>query len=127
METRGKTIQSWIDARMGRGQTSQMVFYITVPCNNVNIYEDKMMRLVSEMLERNNVKYNFVDTVSGSWNLNRDWIETTPIESIVEYCGVYPVSWCIDDVVTLEDLESKGRIVILAFKVTDDGRYIPNY
>ena len=127
MKTRCKEIQSWIDARKEKDQTSKMVFYITVPCVNINVYKDKMMQFVSEMLDRNNVEYNFVDTVPAAWNLNRDWIETDPVESIVEYCGVYPVNWCIDDVVTLEELKSTGEIVVLAFDITKDGVCVPNH
>lgn len=127
MRTRGDTIQTWIDARKEKGQTSKMVFYITVPCVNINIYEDKIMQLISEILDRNNVKYNCVDTVPGAWNLNREWIETDSIESVVEYCGVYPVDWNIQDVITLEELESIGDIVVLAFEITDDGKCVPNH
>lgn len=127
MKNRREAIQSWIDARKERGQTSKMVFRITVPCVNINVYKNKQIQRISEMLDRNNVKYNYVDTVPGAWNLNRDWIETDPMESIVEYCGVYPVDWDIDDIVALEDLESKGRIIILATELTEDGKYIPNH
>lgn len=126
MKNKGEIINNWIKARKERNQTSKMVFFITVPRVDVNIYEDEQMRQVSEILKRNNVNHNFVDTIPGSWNLNRDWIETEEIESIVEYCGVYPVNWNMDDVVKLEELDGTGKIIILVYKVNKDGELIPN-
>lgn len=126
MEDRKELIQEWINARKEAGEKPvQCMFHITVPRADANLREDKTIRKVEEMLARNGATSGHVDTVPGAWNLNRDWIETGLIDCIVEFCGVYPVSWDMDDVVELERMETEGEIIILVdwFK---DGKYVPN-
>lgn len=52
------------------------------------------------------------------------------MKSIVEFCGVYPVEWDINDVVLLEELYYNRDIYIKVFwkKESEDGtiKYIPN-
>lgn len=126
MPSRAEIIQGWINSRKAQNQTCKAIFYITVPHIPDDIGKDEQMILFSEMLERNNVPNFFVDTIPGAWNLNRDWIETEPVECIIEYCGVYPVNWNIDDVVMMEELETEGKIIISVF-VNEDGKYVPNH
>lgn len=127
MENRKKAIQEWIISRKEKNEINQMLFYITVPALNINVYKDETLKLIADLLNRNNVSYNYVDTIPGAWNLNRDWIETDVMDCIVEYCGVYPINWSIDDIITFEELENQGKIVVLAIIKTTDGKYIPNH
>lgn len=125
MVERAKTILGWIDARKKRCEITKCVFSITTPKIN-NIYNDKTIKKIEEMLKRNNVNSGCFDTISSSWNLNRDWVVTDEIDCIVEYCGVYPVNWCINDVVELERMETEGEIIILVDWIVD-GEYVPNH
>lgn len=127
MENRKKAIQEWITNRKEKNEINQMLFYITVPALNINVYKDETLKLIADLLNRNNVTYNYVDTVPGAWNLNRDWIGTDVMDCIVEYCGVYPINWSIDDIIIFEELETQGKIVVLAIVKTMDGKYIPNH
>ena len=97
MGKRTEVIQEWIDARKERGEITKCMFYITVP-KDTDIYMDETIRKIEGMLDRNHVSHGHVDTVCGAWNLNRDWIETGEIDCIVEFCGVYPVDWDLEDV-----------------------------
>ena len=126
MDSRIETLQKWIDARKECDEITNMMFTISAvaaPCFDVTTIENKVM----ELLDRNGVGYSKVDTVSGAWNLNRDWIETDIIPCAVEYCGCYPVEWSIEDVAELERMENEGEIIIVATHRTDDGEYIPNH
>ena len=102
------------------------MFDITVPWEIIDKDKDERFFEIKEILDRNNVTYGFVDTVPGSWNLNDDYLETDKIECIVEYCGVYPVHWNINDVVRLEELHNAGKLVINVCIVDEAGNYIPN-
>lgn len=128
METKiemAKTIQGWIDARKERGEIYRCVFSITTP-KITNFYDDETIAKINKMLKRNNVNSDRFDTRSSSWNLNREWIVTDEMDCIVEYCGVYPINWDINDVVELERMETEGEIVVLVDWIVD-GKYIPNH
>lgn len=127
MEDRKELIQEWINKRKEAGEKPvPCMFHITVPRADVNLREDKTIRKVEEILVRNGVSSNNVDTVPGAWNLNRDWVETGLIDCIVEFCGVYPVGWNMDDVVELERMETEGEIIICVSWLKD-GKYVLNH
>lgn len=86
----------------------------------------KPSKKIEGILDKNHVSHGHVDTVCGAWNLNRDWIETGGIDCIVEFCGVYPVSWDMDDVAELERMETDGEIIVLVDWI-EDGKHIPNH
>ena len=124
MEKRAETIREWIEARKERDEITKCMFYITVP-KRTNLIKDQTIKKIEGILEKNNVAHGHVDTVCGAWNLNRDWIETGEIDCIVEYCGVYPVNWDMDDVVEFERMECDGEIIVLVDWIVD-GKHIPN-
>ena len=125
MRKRTEVIQEWIDARKERGEITKCMFYITVP-KDTDIYKDETIRKIEGILDRNHVSHGHVDTVCGAWNLNRDWIETGEIDCIVEFSGVYPVNWDVDDVAELERMETDGEIIVLVDWI-EDGKHIPNH
>lgn len=125
MMERIEAIRRWIDARKERGEITKCVFHITVP-KNVDLNSDETIRKIESVLDNNHVKYIHVDTVCGSWNLNRDWIETGEMNCIVEFCGVYPVDWAIEDVAEFERMETEGEIIAMVDWI-EDGKYIPNH
>lgn len=122
---RMEIIRNWINARKEDNEVTRCIFYITVP-KYTDILKDETMKKVEAMLERNNVTCNRIDTVSGAWNLNRDWIETGKMDCIVEFCGVYPIKWNMKDVVEFERMENDGEILVLVDWI-QDGKYIPNH
>lgn len=116
-------IQEMIDSRKEAGEITNCVLYVSNGNDHSSI--DK----VGAILDKYGIKWNMVDTFAGSFNLNRDWIETsseTTIPCAVEYCGVYPVNWDIKDVFTLVKLEEEGRAIIMVDWITDDGKRVPN-
>lgn len=122
---RTEAIRRWINARKERGEITKCVFHITVP-KCTDLHTNETITKVEGILNKNHVKYDHVDTVCGAWNLNRDWIETGEMDCIVEFCGVYPVDWNIDDVVDFERMETEGEIVVTVDWI-EDGKYIPNH
>lgn len=122
MEERTEIIRKWINARKERNEIKKCVFYITTPeCAGIHKNEK-----IKGILTRNKVEYCSVDSVCGAWNLNRDWIESDIMNCIVEYCGVYPVDWDIQDVVEFERMESNGEIIVFVDWI-EDGKYVPNH
>lgn len=116
-------IQEMIDSRKEAGEIINCVFYVSNGCDSESV--DK----VGKIFDKYGIKWHMVDTVSGSFNLNRDWIETltdTLIPCAVEYCGVYPVNWDIKDVFTLVKLEEEGKAIINVDWIKDDGTRVPN-
>ena len=112
MRKRTEVIREWIDARKERGGITKCMFYITVP-KDTDLCKDETIKKIGGMLDRNHVSHGHVDTVCGAWNLNRDWIETGEVDCIVEFCGVYPVDWDLEDVAEFERMETEGGIIAL--------------
>lgn len=125
LKERCNDIQSWIDARVKAEETTMCLFCIKVPAN------EDVKAIVTNILEKNSVKYSICDTIPGSWNLNDDYYECEPIECIVEYCGVYPVHWDINDVAYLEMLCNTDKIFInvhwVSHEENGDIKYTPNH
>lgn len=121
-----ENIKECIDARREAGELTPCVFGITTP-KVIGTKNSQAMKKVQEILKRNGIKAGWVDTMPGSYNLDRDWLEMeSPTPCAVEYCGAYPADWNIDDVVELDRMESKGEIIIHVSQVAD-GEYIPNH
>jgi hypothetical protein len=131
MENRVVNIKRWIEDRLKEKQVPyKVMFEITVPKmtnEDENIYNNLTLQKVRDIFNKYSIRTEFVDTVSGSFNLNRDWLETKDdVECYVEYCGVYPIHWNIEDVVELERMDYDGEIIIRAFWHVDK-EYIPNH
>lgn len=112
MKDRKQTIQEWIDRRKEDKEITECAFYITVPKFIDDLYENDVIKKIWDMLNRNKVTYERVDTVPGAWNLNKEWIETGHMDCIVEYCGAYPIHWNMDDIIEFERMEKEGEIVV---------------
>lgn len=128
--TREKIISGWIQSRKEDGQKPiPCIFDITIPKFLID-FKDKLennesIKIITDILDKYNIEWNKVDTIPGAFCLNKDWIETNDIPCYIEYCGVYPTEWDIEDVVTLEKLEYEGKIIIRVVW-HEDGKYIPN-
>lgn len=81
---------------------------------------------IYKILKQNNVDTDVVDTMVGSWNLDRLWLETDSIECAVFYSGVYPINWNSEDVVRLEEMCSEGEIIIRVM-VKKNGKWVDNH
>lgn len=123
-EDRKNEIQNMITNRLANNDTVNCLFQIL-------LLKKESKDILEELLKRNGYETYTVDTVEGCWNLNDDWYEFDNVESIVEFCGVYPVKWNINDVILLEDLYYNRNIYIKVSwkKENEDGtiKYIPNH
>lgn len=123
-EDRKNEIQNMITNRLANNDTVNCLFHIL-------LLKKESKDILEELLKRNGYETYTVDTVEGCWNLNDDWYEFDNVESIVEFCGVYPVKWNINDVILLEDLYYNRNIYIKVSwkKENEDGtiKYIPNH
>lgn len=130
MENRASEIKRWIEHRLKEKQEPyKVMFAVTIPKINVNesIYDNIILKKVQDLFNKYSIKTGFVDTISGSFNLNRDWLETKDdVECFVEYCGVYPIHWDIEDIVELERMEYDGEIFLKVWWHKGD-EYIPNH
>lgn len=125
MEKRAEIIREWIDTRKERDEITKCMFYITIP-KLADLKQDETVKKIEAILDKNHVEHGHVDTVCGAWNLNRDWIETGEIDCIVEYGGVFPINWDMDDVVEFERMECDGEIIVLVDWI-EDGKHIPSH
>ena len=98
-------IQNMINDRVSKNETTNCLFQILLL--NKNVKEE-----LESLLLRNGYSIGTVDTVEGCYNLNDDWYELSDVEAIVEYSGVYPVKWDIDDIVLLDKLYYDRAIYI---------------
>ena len=102
-------------------------FYITVPYeadSRNELLSSKSIKEVIDILNKNNVKYDTCDTVPGAFNLNQDWIETDIFDATVEFCGVYPINWDIEDTLKFVELIEKGKIVVTVDWYDNEGKWV---
>ena len=123
-------ILSYINSRKKANEKPMpCIFDITV--SNISeeegLYSNESISILTDIFDKYGIEYQQVDTVEGSFNLNRDWIETKDIPCYIEYCGVYPINWDIKDVVTLEQLEYTGKVIIKVTWHPEEDKYIPNH
>ena len=126
MNEYASSIKEWIENRKQKNETNIVRFYISPANANINIYEDKLINKITEKFKTIGVETNIVDTVDGSFNLNRSFLETDEVEAIIEYCGVYPVNMNPEDSAWLSKLDDEGKIRIVVFVKKDD-KLVPNF
>lgn len=124
MENRKIEIQNMITKRLNENDTVNCLFQIL-------LLKKESKNIIESLLKKNGYQTYTVDTVEGCWNLNDEWYELNDVEAIVEYCGVYPTKWDIDDIVLLEKLYYNREIYIrVLWKKENKDRtveYIPNH
>ncbi len=126
---RADEIKMYIKDRMEYNEKPFLVkFYISTPAFNCcygDLNRDENIKKALDILEKNKVKYTSCDTYPGTFNLNQEWIcFDDPIEAIVEFCGVYPIHWDINDVVEFEKLIIDGKIIVMVDWYDEEGNYI---
>ena len=126
MNEYANSIKEWIKWRKQKNKTNIVRFYISPANANINIYEDKLINKIAEKFKAIGIETSPVDTVDGSFNLNRDFLETDEVEAIIEYCGVYPVNMNPEDSAWLSKLDDEGKIRIMVF-VKKGNKLVPNF
>ena len=122
-------ISEWIEKRMNDGEKPMpCIFQITIPkfLEDERLEDDENIKVLTNIFDKYGIDWQSVDTIGGAFNLNRDWIETKDIPCYIEYCGVYPVKWDVEDVATLEELDYDGKVIIKVLWHPEDGKFIPN-
>ena len=123
-------ISKWIKKRMDNGEDpTPCIFQITTPkfleCEKLE--DNESIKVLIDIFDKYGIDWQSVDTVEGSFNLNRDWIETGDIPCYIEYCGVYPIKWDIEDIATLEKLDYDGKVIIKVLWHPEDKKFISNH
>lgn len=125
-------ISEWINInkRMNYGEEpTPCIFQITTPkfLEDERLEDDESIKVLTDIFDKYGIGWQRVDTIGGAFNLNRDWIETKDIPCYIEYCGVYPIKWDVEDVATLEKLDYDGKVIIKVLWHTEDEKFIPNH
>ena len=112
-----KAIKRWVDEEKKEGRIHIVRFYISPQRADVHIYEDVIIREVLRKFENSGIGVTSiqVDSVNGSFNLNRGFIETDEFDAIIEFGGVYPVDMNPEDSAWLSELDDAGLIRIVVF------------
>lgn len=127
---RKQIISTMINDRKSNNEKAMpCIFQITIPkyFEESNLENDNNIKALIDIFDKYDIEYKSVDTIGGSFNLNREWIETSDILCYIEYCGVYPIEWDVEDIVLLEKLDYDGIVVIKVLWHPEDGKYIPNH
>lgn len=106
------------------------VFQITTPrlmSEEERLETNEHIAKVISLLEKYGIEWREVDTIEGAFNLNREWIESSDIPCYIEYTGVYPTDWDVDDIATLAEMDARGDIMISVLWHTSPDKYIPNH
>lgn len=128
LERKKTMFSKWINKRKESGEeTTPCMFLFTTPKIQKNLEIDENIKILTDILEKYGITWGTVDTVSGSYNLDREWIETNEdIHCYIEYSGVYPVEWDIEDIIKLEELDKNGNLIIkVSYHIGED--FIPNH
>ena len=123
-----EAIKEMIAHRKENNETNIVHFYISPANANTNIYKDELIKKIIKKFIAAGIYINpmKVDTVRGSFNSNRDFIETGEVEAAIEYSGVYPVNMDPEDSAWLSKLDDEGKIRIMVF-VKQGDELVPNY
>ena len=100
--------------RIEDNEINNCIFYISTPKSyfNYDIENDETIKNVINILKRNNLSYEIVDTVPSSWDLNKMWLQIEDVKCAIEYSGAFPISWHVDDIIELSRLYRHGDILI---------------
>ena len=122
-------IKNFIDSRKNDNQEPMpCLFYFTTPQLYLykEIKDDEYIKEIKKILKKYNIEHRWVDTVPGEYCLNRDWLEAKGIPCYIEYCGVYPTNWDIEDVARLEELNYSGKLMVRVVWNPRKDEYIDN-
>ena len=123
MKCRDEIIQAMIDDRLDDNDVEHCSFQIL-------LLNKEVENILENLLVRNHCSIKKIDTVEGCWNLDDTWYEINNVDAVVEYCGIYPIKWKIEDAVLLEKLYKDRDIYIQVYwkKQCKDGvEYILNH
>ena len=101
---------------------SNMLPYYDNEIDSIGDYEE--IKAVIVLLDKYKIKWSYVDTVSGNFDLNRMYIETDLIPAVIEYSGVNPIGWDVDDIQKLYMLDYSGAIRIVVSVYDENGKYL---
>ena len=124
--TSEKIIKSCIEQRIKDNDLTKASLLISPKSAYSSIYNDENIQKIGKLFEEIGVKSHIRDTVLGSFDLNRSWLETDYFDACVEYDGVYPVKMNPKDIAYIQDLDIIGEIRILAYIKEKDGTVHPN-
>ena len=102
-------------------------FAITVPHRVRTAFElmqHDSIKTVVAMLDKYKIAYNSVDTISGSYCLNQEYIEfKKPVKGYVSYDYAYIDGWSIEDFEIFNNLVEKEKIIVNVSWYYQDGSY----
>lgn len=127
-EKQKESIASSITDAIRRDAIYHCVFWFSVPkyisTGTKDFLENSYIKEIISILDKNHVSYHTCDTVAGSFNLNRDYIETEIMDATVTFSGVYPIHWDVDSILKMENMEYNGDIMIVIAWFDENGEYI---
>ena len=117
MQTRLESVIKSMEDKISRGEIpDRVILKFSPPEVSWKFLENENIKLIKEVLSCYNIDSRITYEDKGSFNLNRQWLETDVIECFIYDYGVYPVDWKIEDLQILEDLDYKGKLIIRYFK-----------
>lgn len=112
MNSRIKSIEN----RISEGKLpDRIILKFSPPEVSWKFLENKYIKQIRDILFEYNIESRITYEDKGSFNLNRQWLETDVIDCFVYDYGVYPIGWKAEDLQILEDLDYKGKLIIRYF------------
>lgn len=125
--TEEELIQSSIEQRIKDDDIVKARLVISPKSAKTDVRRDETIRKIKELFKSIGVDSGVVDNALGSFDLNRNWLETEYFDACIEYDGVYPIKMNPKDIAWLQNLDYIGEIRILAYIKDKDGTEHPNY
>ena len=117
MLSRLESVIKSMEDKMSRGDNpDRVVFKFSPPEVSWKFLENENIKLIKEILSYYDINFRVTYEDKGSFNFNRQWLETDVIECFIYDYGVYPIDWKVEDLQILEDLDYKGKLIIRYFK-----------
>lgn len=105
-----------MESKLSRGEIpNKVVLKFSPPEVSWKFLENDSIRQIRDILSEYNIDSKITYEDKGSFNLNRQWLETDGIDCFIYDYGVYPVDWNVEDLQILENLDYSGKLIIRYF------------
>lgn len=121
MNSRIYSVIKSMEDKLSRGDTpDKVVLKFSPPEVSWKFRENRDIRRIEDILSEYNIDSRITYEDEGSFNLNRQWLETDVIDCFIYDYGVYPIDWKVEDLQVLEELDYRGKLIVRYYLKEED-------